>query len=51
MLRKMKEISLENENNDDDQEDDKNEICDKANRKIDETSGDKILWLQCGKRY
>ena len=51
MLRKMKEISLENENNDDDQEDDKNEICDKANCKIDEASGDEILWLKRGKRY
>ena len=54
MLRKMKEISLENENNDDDQEDDKNEKCDKANCKIDEASGDEIYNagdLQCGKRY
>ena len=54
MLRKMKEISLENENNDDDQEDDKNEKCDKANCKIDEASGDEIYNagdLQCGKCY
>ena len=51
MLRKMKETSLENENNDDDQEEDKNEICDKANSKIDEASGDEILWLKRGKRY
>ena len=51
MLRKMKEISLENENNDDDQEDDKNEKCDKANCKIDEASGDNAGDLQCGKRY
>ena len=51
MLRKMKEISLENENNDDDQEDDKNEKCDKANCKIDKASGDEILWVQCRKCY
>ena len=54
MLCKMKEVSLENENNDDDQEDDKNEKCDKANCKIDEASGDEIYNagdLQCGKRY
>ena len=25
--------------------------CDKANCKIDEASGDEILWVQCGKRY
>ena len=51
MLRKMKEISLENENNDDDQEDDENEKCDKANCKINEAIGDDILLVQCGKRY
>ena len=45
------EISPENENNDDDQEDDKNERCDKANCKINEASGDKILWVQCGKCF
>ena len=51
MLRKMKEISLENVNDDDNQEDDKNEKCDEANYKIDEASGDKILWVQCGTCY
>ena len=51
VLRKMKEISLENENNDDDQEDDENKKCDKANCKIDKAIGDDILLVQCGKRY
>ena len=51
MICKMKEVSLENENNDDDQEDDKNEKCDKANWKIDEASGDDIFWVQRGKCY
>ena len=51
MLCKMKEVSLENENNDDDHEDDKNEKCDKVNWKIDEASGEDIFWVQRGKRY
>ena len=51
MLHEMRETSPENENNDDDQEDDKNERCDKANCKIDEASGDEILWVQCGKCF
>ena len=44
MLHEMREMSPENENNDDDQEDDKNEGYDKANCKIDEASGDEMLW-------
>ena len=51
MLCKMKEVSLENENNDDDHEDDKNEKCDKVNWKIDEASGEDIFWVQRGKCY
>ena len=42
---------MENEKDDDDQEDDKNEKCYKANCKIDKASGDEILWVQCRKCY
>ena len=44
----MREISLENENTDKNQDNNKNKICSKENCTVDEASGVKIFWVQCG---